>query len=88
MKALAIALCLAATGCAGTTPQDVMTEFSHWLNRASLTYDAIDRAYMALCFERESAPECVDLNIQRETVKALQNSIIDKYNELSAKLSK
>lgn len=74
MKALTLALCLAAVGCAGTTPADVMTRISH-------TIEAMRHGYLVLCEGRESTVECTHI---RETV----NNVIEQYTATNDELKK
>lgn len=86
MKALVLALCLAAVGCAGTTPQDTLVQFRTWIARAGLAYDSLDSAYMAMCFQRESAPECVAIDEHRQALLRFTNAIVVDFNKYNQKI--
>lgn len=87
MKALLFALLLLFTpACAGTTPQDTLVEFRTWLVRAGMAYDALDRAYMTLCFQRENAPECIEIDEHRQSLLRGVNSITTGFNKYNAKI--
>jgi len=68
MKPIALALCLAAVGCAGTTPREFITAASHYLSAAQDVQQRAERVYTALCFEREGAPDCVELRKALDTL--------------------
>lgn len=72
MKALTLALCLAAGGCAGTTAQDVLEEFSRGIATANALYHA-------QCDGREEEPRCV---VAREHY----NRILDWLTAQNARL--
>lgn len=72
MKALALALCLAASGCAGTLPVDTLERFAH-------TLEALRHSYAALCNGREDAAECVH-------IRGVFNDAVERYTQLNDSL--
>jgi hypothetical protein len=73
VKAITLALCLAATGCADTLPQDTLARFAN-------TIESLKYAYHALCDDREEAAEC-------EHIRGVVNTAVDKYTALNAAIS-
>jgi hypothetical protein len=74
LKTLALCLCLAAGGCAGTTPQDVMARIAH-------TIEAMRQGYLALCEDREETVECTH-------IRELTNHVIETYTSANDELKK
>jgi hypothetical protein len=72
MRALCLALCLAAAGCGAALPADTLTRFAN-------TLESLKYAYHALCDGREGAAECV-------SVRQGVNDAIDRYTALNASL--
>lgn len=70
------------------TPQSALDALREGVTRASYAYSALDDGYMALCFQRETAPECVKLDAARAEAMVAVNNAVTMFNTLRDAVAK